>query len=317
MRKISKKAVRSILAFGVIASLLVGGSLTVFAGGRGISRKTAIAIAAKDAGVNTDSAKYKFKEAELDTDNGERIWEIEFYYNGTKYEYDINADTKKIVEKDKTISKARVKKIALKRAKVDSRDARDWDIDHEDEQNYYRVTFRTKSDRYVLRIHSGSGKVLDYQKTSYKKNKNISVSKAKSIVLEHAKISSKDVKRWKIEKETDDGVKIYEIDFRTNKYKYEYDVRMKDGKILKYEKKRIHSASKSKKYIGVDKAKSIALAHAKKHFDVAGEVRYGKAKLERDDGQVYYDVEFRNNGYEFEYEIHAVSGKILEWDIDD
>ena len=41
--------------------------------------------------------------------------------------------------------------------------------------------------------------------------------------------------------------------------------------------------------------------------------------MDADDGYYKYEIEFRYNGVEYEYEIHAVSGEILFWDkeIDD
>ena len=62
------------------------------------------------------------------------------------------------------------------------------------------------------------------------------------------------------------------------------------------------------KYIGVDKAKQIALSHAGLS---AGKVRFTKAKFERDDGISQYEIEFETSTTEYEYEIDAVSGKII------
>lgn len=41
-----------------------------------------------------------------------------------------------------------------------------------------------------------------------------------------------------------------------------------------------------------------------------------KAEFDYDDGRPEYDVEFNYNGWEYEYEIHAESGKILKQDKD-
>ena len=60
----------------------------------------------------------------------------------------------------------------------------------------------------------------------------------------------------------------------------------------------------------VEDAKAIALKHAGKN---AEEVVFSKAKLEKDDGRWTYEVEFHIAGLtEYEYEIDAVSGVILE-----
>lgn len=41
-----------------------------------------------------------------------------------------------------------------------------------------------------------------------------------------------------------------------------------------------------------------------------------KAEFDYDDGRPTYDVEFRHDGWEYDYEIHAESGKILSRDKD-
>ena len=62
----------------------------------------------------------------------------------------------------------------------------------------------------------------------------------------------------------------------------------------------------------MDKAKEIALDHS----GVSGKVNYTKAKMERDDGVNVYEIEFFQNGMEYEYEILASDGTILDWSAD-
>lgn len=64
-------------------------------------------------------------------------------------------------------------------------------------------------------------------------------------------------------------------------------------------------------YIGVDKAKSIALKDAGVSSSSAV---FTKAKLDRDDGMMVYEVEFYSGDTEYEYEINATSGKIRSRD---
>lgn len=62
-------------------------------------------------------------------------------------------------------------------------------------------------------------------------------------------------------------------------------------------------------YIG----KKAALDVAFKHSGVAeADARRVSCKLDRDDGVMVYEIEFKNNGFEYDYEINAKSGKILE-----
>ncbi len=62
-----------------------------------------------------------------------------------------------------------------------------------------------------------------------------------------------------------------------------------------------------------DLAIAAALDHAKLQKD---DVRGLRAKRDRDDGVSVYEIEFRHGRVEYEYEIHAENGKILEWDKD-
>lgn len=63
-----------------------------------IGKAKAKSIALKDAGVSASSAT--FTKTKLDYEDGIRVYEIEFYTNSAKYEYEINARTGKIRDVD-------------------------------------------------------------------------------------------------------------------------------------------------------------------------------------------------------------------------
>ena len=66
--------------------------------------------------------------------------------------------------------------------------------------------------------------------------------------------------------------------------------------------------------IGEDRAAGIALKDAGL---TESQVSQLKVKLKVDDGTWYYAGEFRTIGLEYDYDIEAYSGAILEKDIDD
>ena len=66
--------------------------------------------------------------------------------------------------------------------------------------------------------------------------------------------------------------------------------------------------------IGEERAQQIALSDARL---AENQVSKLKASLKLDDGVWYYDVEFRTIALEYEYEIEAYTGAILDKDIDD
>ena len=66
--------------------------------------------------------------------------------------------------------------------------------------------------------------------------------------------------------------------------------------------------------IGEDRASQIALKDAGL---TESQVSQLKVKLKVDDGTGYYEVEFRTIALEYDYEIEAYAGAILEKDTDD
>lgn len=72
-------------------------------------------------------------------------------------------------------------------------------------------------------------------------------------------------------------------------------------------------SSQDTNYISADKAQSIALQHAGVS---ASDATFRKAHLDRDDGIYVYEIEFVSGDLEYDYEIHATTGAILDWDRD-
>lgn len=68
-------------------------------------------------------------------------------------------------------------------------------------------------------------------------------------------------------------------------------------------------SSAPRNYIGVDKAKALAV----KAFGLTvAEVTFSTAKLENENGEVIYDLEFFTSKAGYECEIHAMTGEVLE-----
>ena len=61
-------------------------------------------------------------------------------------------------------------------------------------------------------------------------------------------------------------------------------------------------------YIGDDAAKDIALADAGLTADGVTEL---KSELDLDDATIHYDVDFKANGMEYDYDIDAMTGAII------
>ena len=126
----------------------------------------------------------------------------------------------------------------------------------------------------------------------------------------------------KVEYDKED--KEYEVDFRAGDYEYEYTIAAYSGKVLSHDKEYDPVETRATEpptekpaestRIGKDKAKSIALKHAGLSAD---DVKGLQVEYDKDDGVPIYEVEFDHGRKEYSYEIHAETGKILSWEIDD
>ncbi len=154
--------------------------------------------------------------------------------------------------------------------------------------------------------------------------KSIGVEKAKYIALKNAGLKAKNVAFVTAKLDTDDGRRVYDVEFYSNGVEYDYEIDAASGKIpekdtdienysIPQKNAQKKASSKSGSSIGVEKAKSIALKNAGLK---AKNVAFVRAKLDSDDGRQVYDIEFYSNGVEYDYEIDAISGAILEKDTD-
>jgi uncharacterized membrane protein YkoI len=60
----------------------------------------------------------------------------------------------------------------------------------------------------------------------------VSESEAKKIVLEHAKLNENEVRLYRSELDRERGKVVYEIDFDSGRYEYEYVIDASNGNIL-------------------------------------------------------------------------------------
>ena len=65
----------------------------------------------------------------------------------------------------------------------------------------------------------------------------------------------------------------------------------------------------SKKLTKADAINVVVKTHGFKKTVVSK----GRIKLEKDGGQWVYEMKFRSGSYRYEYEVHAATGKILEY----
>ena len=130
-----------------------------------------------------------------------------------------------------------------------------------------------------------------------------------------------------VDPELDEFPAHYEVELQTAWGEFEYLVDAYTGKVLSGQKDLLAAASTPNATakpsapsggadIGYAKAKSIALNHAGVSENQAYDM---DIELDDEDGKLVYEVEFKSNSMEYDYEIDAASGAILkhEAELDD
>lgn len=177
-----------------------------------ISEEDALGFALLDAGVSEEDVT-EF-ETELDRNGFGYVYEVEFATEGAEYSYKINVKNGSVIERENNITKTQSSSTSNE-----------------------EVTNDTENGTVQSSAANASG-TLSY----------ISLEEAKKIVLEHAELAATDVTFSKAMLEDDDSVMVYEINFFTQDYDYEYEVNAYTGKILEvsreeYDPDDVHDAS--------------------------------------------------------------------------
>lgn len=148
----------------------------------------------------------------------------------------------------------------------------------------------------------------------------ISADQAKEIALKHAGVHQGEINMIKVERDFDHGIYEYEIEFWKNGTEYDYTINADTGAIIKHkqEMKYHHNTPQQSQQtqgsrISGEQATNIALSHANLTHD---QIKFLNCRPKVDDGREIYDIKFWKGFTEYEYEIDALTGTILEMDID-
>ena len=167
-------------------------------------------------------------------------------------------------------------------------------------------------------------------------SEDIGIERAKQIALSHAGLSQGSVSFVKAELDHEDGVKVYDIEFYSGNVEYDYEINAASGAIISVDRDienySIPTAAPAPaptpaptaaptpaptaapaptqpaapSNISAERAKQIALSHAG-----VGGASFTKVELDTDDGVAVYEIEFKVDNVEYDYEINAVSGAII------
>ena len=144
-------------------------------------------------------------------------------------------------------------------------------------------------------------------------SEGLSEEEAKSIALTDAGVKEEEISNIRIEKDSDDGVAVYDVDFYVGSKEYDYEIDTATGDIRSHdfdiENDFLNEQQSSGSgLLSEEDASKIVLAK------VEGATEQNlRIHLDRDDGQDIYEGEIRYNGMEYEFELNAKTGDILEW----
>lgn len=238
-------------------------------------------IALADAGLTVSDVT--FTEEKLDLDDSTSVYELKFYTNEKKYEYEINATTGAVFSKSTEAIVA------------------------QNQPAQQPVTSASNSEKPAV-TSAATG--------TQSNASQIGVEAAKNKALADAGLSASAVTFTKARLDYDDRIAVYDVEFYTSTHEYEYEINASTGavhdKSVEAFKANVTKPNNSNtgNYISVDKAKEIAVGKA--GLSVSG-VTFQKAKLDYDDGRAVYEIEFFSGGVEYECEVDASSGTILDY----
>lgn len=279
-------AILTVLGVGTVFATNVAARVT------SIGKEDAQNFAFADAGV--DPASVMGVKTEFEHEQGQFVYEVDFLAGNTEYEYWIKASDGSVVKKQSEL--------------VDGFDADKVQADLGNTQADDAQTDAGSAQADNTQTDAGSTQTGNAQA-------GISLEEAKNKAFADAGVSASQATCTKSELTYEDGVQVYEIEFYTSDTEYDYEIKADNGDVYKksFESFQTGKNQNAGSYIGVDKAKAIAVKHA--GFQTS-DVTFSKAKLENDDGSTEYEIEFYKGTTEYEYKIQAVTGDILEYDHD-
>lgn len=228
-----------------------------------ISEADARAKALADAGLSESGVT--FGKVELDYDDGRWEYEIEFYTSAGKYEYDIDASSGAILQKESeaaqtgaapsgtsssgtsssgsgassVIEESRAKDIALQDAGVSASAATftQMELERDDGRWEYEIDFYANGTEYEYTIDAQSGTILKRDsesepgKASSSTGVTVSMEEAKAL----AQAKAPNATLVEISFDYDDGIPVYEGELREGQTEYEFEIDGRNGSFLKWE----------------------------------------------------------------------------------
>lgn len=200
------------------------------------------------------------------------------------------------------------------------------EFDFEDGMMVYELSFASDEFEYEVEINATSGEFVSIKKELKKAGtvgEAITEAEIKEAALAEAGLDvSAEIADYRAEYDADDFE--YEVKFVADGFEYEFEIRA-DGKILSYEKKvrlELNDDESGLGALAAEYIKKIVMAEAKIIASIKGidfdetQIFEYECELEREDGVLAYEVEFRFLDFEFEFRVNAKSGIVVKASID-
>ncbi len=204
------------------------------------------------------------------------------------------------------------------------------EMDYDDGMMLYEIDIFYNNTEYEYEINAETGAIVKYEKEAIKDNtqtpsvdgnpdgyKFVTKDDAVNAAIAHAGVDKAAVTQLRTELDTDDKTPHYDVEFMVGNVEYEYEIASATGEVIKAEKETEkedrHESNITANLISKDEALAIAYKDAGVK---AEDVYVIKCELDKDDGKYKYDAEFKVGNTEYDYEINAVTGKIVDKDVE-
>ena len=137
--------------------------------------------------------------------------------------------------------------------------------------------------------------------------------------LTDAGINEADASRIRVTMDRDDGMLVYEVRFDAAEVEYDYEIDAQSGRIISTDVERWDDDDRDDRNrtananVAVGRDEAVKTVLGKVSGATEQDVRI---ELDYDDGRYRYEGDIIYNGIEYDFEIDADSGRILEWEED-
>ena len=160
---------------------------------------------------------------------------------------------------------------------------------------------------------------IDDQQDDRNKAANTDQATVLQTALKDAGVNEADASRIRVTSDRDDGMLVYEVRFDAAETEYDYEIDAQSGRIISTDVERWDNDDRDDRNrlananVAVSRDEAVKTALGKVSGATERDIRIG---LDYDDGRYKYEGDIIYNGIEYDFEIDADSGRILEWEED-